>query len=253
MPGYNAQQVLQMISDLKPDVLERFVTGAQNLSAPVPVAAGAPPMTAGEFLNASTKACNCYVIPRISLNEYDKGTLFQTSESLLSLAIQPTMVYLSLDDWTPFVTTHTPAQIEGMFQELYAQGWHGIGVNDCGGVHTTYGYATFADFCIDSSNWMPNGAALSTLKSEPSIKLYLLYIDFPQPMQKFMQLPVDEQASVLANNIGPAQSRQGFVFVYPIVQDFWDSNNQVTSASGPYHGETLYVLMKGLMNQYNTG
>jgi hypothetical protein len=244
-----------MISDLKPDVLERYVTGAQALNTTVPVQPGNPPMTASQFLNASMAACGCYIIPRLSLDEYDKGTLFKTAENLLSLPVYPRIAYLSLDNWAGFNrnSSHTPAIIQSLFKQLYAEGWRGIGVNDCGGFYVDYGYATWADFCISENGWVPNSSQLAQLKSEPNIKLYLLYIDFPNFMQDFVALPVDQQASILANNIAPAQSQQGFMFVYPIVQNFWDSSKETTTQGGPYHGETIYVLMRSLMNQYNPG
>src|SRR5438445_160338 len=76
----------------------------------VPVASGSPPMTVGEFLNASMRACNCYIIPGVSLNQYDQGTFFTTARALLALPVYPKMVYLSLDKWHDFSTNHSPDQ-----------------------------------------------------------------------------------------------------------------------------------------------
>lgn len=252
LPNYNAQQVLQMIAQLHPDVLERYISGPQNINAPVPVAAGEPQMTAGEFLNASASACGCYIIPRLTLADYSNGTLLQAAQGYLSLPIFPRLHYLSLDNWGAFAANHTQAQITGMFQELYAQGWWGIGVNDCGGVYTTYGYATWADFCISTNGWVPNSSQLASLGEESNIQLRLLYIDFPNPMAQFMQLPVDQEGSVLSS-VASAQQQEGYLFVYPILQSSWDASARVTSASGPYKGETLFQLMAALMNQYNQG
>src|SRR4029077_527444 len=94
----DAQHVLAEIADLKPDVLERFVSGPQRVDAQVPVAPGTPPMTVGEFLNASTKACGCYIVPRLSLIDYSKGTLFAEAQGLLAFPVSPQMRYLSLDN-----------------------------------------------------------------------------------------------------------------------------------------------------------
>jgi len=208
-------------------------------------------MTVGEFLNASMRACNCYIISGASLNEYDEGTFFATAKSLLSLPIDPPVKYLSLDNWHPFSTNHVSDQVKGMFLQLYAQGWEGIGVNACGGYFSSYGYATFSDICIRTTDWQPDTARLSSIRTEANIKLVFLYIDFPKEMQRFAALSPDQEAQVLTDNIASAQSSDGFYFVYPIVQSFWDSNNQTTSSSGPYRGESIYAAMLQLMQQHN--
>ena len=253
LEGFDAQHVLKEIADLKPDVLERFVSGPQSVDALVPVAPGYPPMTVGQFLNASTKACGCYIIPRLSLYEYDKGTLFTEAQGLLNFPVSPHMRYLSLDNWGPFASNHTPDEVKGMFQRLYSQGWTGIGVNECNGYSPSYGYATFADFCVGATYWRPDRDALASIHTEPNIKLVLLYIDFPQPMTDFSQLQPDREAWILVHRIAPAQSEDGFRFVYPIQQDFWDSASRLTSQGGPFRGHSLYGVMKGLMAQYGTG
>jgi hypothetical protein len=70
-------------------------------------------------------------------------------------------------------------------------------------------------------------------------------------MQLFVALSSDQEAQILTNNIGPAQSTDGFYFVYPIVQSFWDSNNHTTDPSGQYGGASIYSVMMGMMQQYN--
>jgi hypothetical protein len=253
LEGSDAQHVLSQIADLKPDVLERFLTGPQNVDALVPVAPGSPPMTAGEFLNLSMKACSCYIIPRLSLFDYDSGKLFDEAKSLITLPISPKMQYLSLDEWGTFSQNHTPDEIKGMFQQLYSQGWAGIGVNECNGYSPSYGYATFSDFCVAASDWRPNARVLSSIMTEPNIELALLYIDFPQPMLNFSTLQPDEEAKMLAQRIAPAQSAGGFFFVYPIAQDFWNSSARLTSPTSPFKGHSLYYVMKGLMARYDSG
>jgi hypothetical protein len=253
LDAVNAQQVLGNVTAMKPDVLERFVSGPQRADAQVPVAPGSPPMTVGEFLNASTKACGCYIIPRLSLTDYDRGTLFTEAQSLLAFPVSPQMRYLSLDNWGPFASAHTAAQIKGMFQQLYSQGWTGVGVNECAGYQQSYGYATFADFCVSSDSWKAIAGQLAQIRNESNIGLRLLYIDFPQPMLNFSALSPDEQAKVLNHNIAPAQAKGGFFFVYPIMQDFWNCSTRVTSAGGNFHGQSLYDLMKGLIARYNRG
>jgi hypothetical protein len=253
LDAVNAQQVLGNVTGLKPDVLERFVSGPQRVDAQVPVAAGTPPMTVGEFLNASTKACACYIIPRLSLSDYGKGTLFTEAQGLLTFPVSPQMRYLSLDNWGPFASGHTSDEVKGMFRQLYSQGWLGIGVNECDGYSQSYGYATFADFCVGTSYWRPDRNALASIHTEPNIKLVLLYIDFPQQMTDFSALQPDREAEILAHRIAPAQSADGFVFVYPMQQDSWNSATRLTSVGGPFKGQSLYDVMKGLMARYDTG
>src|SRR5216683_1448092 len=96
-------------------------------------------------------------------------------------------------------------------------------------------------------SWTPRS---SSIRSEPNIKLVLLYIDFPREVKELMALSPDQEAQILTDNIAPAQSTDGFFFVYPIVQSFWDSNTQITSSSRPYQGESIYTLMLQLMQQY---
>jgi hypothetical protein len=72
-------------------------------------------------------------------------------------------------------------------------------------------------------------------------------------MTDFSVLQPDKEAMILAHKIAPAQSADGFLFVYPIQQDFWNSATRLTSQGGPFKGQSLYDVMKGLMAQYNTG
>jgi len=259
LPKYNAQQIIQMISTLKPDVLERYVSDNIQPNALVPVAKGSQQMTVAQFLNASMSACaaeNCYIIPRLGLGLYDKGKLFSTSEALLSMPVYPKMRLVSLDDWANFSTTHTPQQIISMFQQLYAQGWSGIGVNDCGGYFTAYGYASWADFGIHTkpgrSIWTPALSTLTLIQSDHSIKRALLYIDFNSQMLPFNNtLTPDQEAAVLAYNLTATQATFGITFVYPILQDFWNSFQHVTSQNSPWKGASLFTVQDELIAQYN--
>jgi hypothetical protein len=190
-------------------------------------------MTVAQFLNASMRRCaskDCHIIPRLSLDEYDKGTLFSTSKNLLSAPISPKLTLLSLDNWSNFSATHNTSTIRDVFQSLYSEGWKGIGVNDCGGYSTSYGYATWADFCVNTRTWLPNLNQLNKIRSEPNIKVYFLYIDFQKQMLDFVKLPPNQEASVFKNIIS-LQSTYGYHYVYPVFQGdpasptyFWNSN-----------------------------
>jgi hypothetical protein len=52
-PEYTAEDILEMIEGLQPQVLERCFTGVQHPEAKVPVRPGRPAMSAIKFLDAS--------------------------------------------------------------------------------------------------------------------------------------------------------------------------------------------------------
>lgn len=244
---YNAQQILAMIEDFKPSVLERYTDGHLEPNAFVPVAKGEPPMTVLEFLNASIKAGapDCIITPRVSLWEYDKGTLFQTAQSLYDLPLVRPMRIISLDNWAAFAKEHSKKQIVDMFKKLKAQGWHHIAVNMIGGPRDPLGYASIAEFGINRElNFAPNFDKLERLKSFGTISKHLLYIDFPLQTADFMELAPDRRADILTKSIGGQQKAKGFTFVWPILQGKWDSTKVTTSPNGKYKGKSLYEIMK---------
>lgn len=245
---YNANQVLAWLSALpKGSVLERYFTGLQVPGASVPVCSSCAPMNVAQFLNASAQACSCIIVPRLTLEDYDLGSLFSISENYLSLPIFPKLQYLSLDNWGEFNTNHTKTQIIQMFQQLYAQGWKEIGINDCPQTfYSTFGYATFADFCVSpSNNFQPDLSQMQTVeKNESQIKTFLLYIDFPKLAQEFTAQSTKAQFSELTQ-IAESQTSEGFHFVYVFDQGFWDSN---TITNGTM---TEFQLENILINKYD--
>ncbi|MCK5219923.1 hypothetical protein KAR10_10375, partial [bacterium] len=244
---YNAHQILAMIEDFRPSVLERYTDGRLDADALVPVAKGKPPMTVLQFLNASIKAGapDCQITPRVSLWEYDKGTLFQTAQSLYDLPLIRPMRIISLDNWSAFAREHSKKQVREMFEKLKAQGWRQIAVNMVGGLRDPLGYAAIAEFGIKKDlNFAPDFDKLERMKALGTIKKHLLYIDFPLQTADFMELPPDKRADILTKSYGDRQKTEGFTFVWPIVQGKWDSKKVKTSQQGPYKGKTLYEVMK---------
>ena len=249
---YNAQQILAMIADWKPNVLERYTDGRLDAEAPTPVAAGQPPMNVRQFLNASMRAGapGCIITPRLTLDEYDKGSLFTTAQNLYDFPIDPPMRILSLDNWSDFSRSHTPEQIREMFQKLKAQGWQRFAVNMVGGLGDPQGFAAIAEFGIKRElGFAPNLDALQRMKADPSIRKRLLYIDFPKQVGDFMKLSPDERAQALVDKIAAVQQKEGFTFVWPILQGAWDSTQIYTSRDGPYGGASLYEVMKTAMRK----
>jgi hypothetical protein len=246
--GYTAQDILAMIAALKPNVLERYTDGRLDRNTLVPVAKGGPPMDVVQFLNASMNAGapGCVIMPRVSLNEYHKGTLFETAQSLYNFPINPPMRLLGLDNWGNLNKTGLSRNaIRAMLEKLKAQGWSNIAVNMVGGVYDPLGFASIADFGINKKNFAPDFNALAKIKQLSAIKKDLLYVDFPGQIKAFTHtFTPDEQAKQLVNVLGAQQKARGYTFVWPILQGKWDSRKTVTSANGLYKGATLYDVMK---------
>lgn len=59
-----------------------------------------------------------------------------------------------------------------------------------------------------------------------------------------MKLAPDQQADVLTKVIQPAEKREDFTFVYPILFDSWDAKRQVTSKTGSYRGSSIYEVIR---------
>ncbi|MCX7013664.1 MAG: hypothetical protein NTW86_14095 [Candidatus Sumerlaeota bacterium] len=246
---YNAQQILSLIAELKPNVLERYTDGRLDPTALVPVAEGQPPMTVVEFLNASMRggAPGCVITPRLSLNEYDMGTFFDTAQSLYGFPVDPPMRILSLDNWKPFAPSHTPEQVRDMFLRLREQGWRRIAVNLVGGIYDPQGFASIVEVGVKKQEgFAPDREKLKALGAVPGVEKRLLYIDFPGQTNEFMKLDPDERARKL-EEIAAAQEREGYTFVWPILQGAWDSARVFTSPSGPYRGQSLYDVMKAAL------
>lgn len=251
--NYNAQQILTLITDLKPNVLERYTDGRLDPEAPVPVALGQAPMNVRKFLDASMRAGapGCIITPRLTLEEYDKGTLFSTAQNLYDFPISPPMRILSLDNWSAFSDSHTPEQIRELFTKLKAQGWQYFAVNMVGGLRSSQGFAAIAEFGIKRElGFTPNLDKLQRMKADPAIKKHLLYIDFPSQARDFMKLTPDERADTLVNKIAAVQQKEGFTFVWPILQGEWDSTRISTTRDGRYSGSSLFEVMKKAVSKY---
>lgn len=250
--GYTAQDILDIIADLKPNVLERYTDGRLDPGLLVPVADGHPPMTVVEFLTASMRsgAPGCIIIPRLSLHEYSKGTLFETARNLYDFPIDPPMRILSLDNWGDINKQGlSQEEIRSIFEKLEAQGWSHIAVNMVGGVHDPQGFTSMTEFGVKrDEKFAPDLAKLEKIKQLDYVQKHLLYIDFPAQTKEYEQaFSPDERAAHLINVLGGQQMRYGYTFVWPVLQGAWDSTQVVTSQNGPYKGATLYEVMKQAM------
>jgi hypothetical protein len=250
---YTAEDIIGMIEQLKPQVLERYFTGAQNPLANVPVKEGAAPMTVQEFLDASIDAGapGCIIIPKLNLTWISWGKekyFWKAAENNYKLPLKRPIRIINLDNWKLFLEKHGQEKAKTLLNRLREIGYEQIGVNMAGGYRDGFGFFSFADFLIDSKKWEIRTSTLEKLKNDPFIDQYFLYIDYPGQMKELMGLPVDKQAGVFTKLIRNAQREMGFRFVYPVLFDDWDSNKQFTSSTGEYKGVSMFEVIKGEIN-----
>ncbi|MEX0321720.1 MAG: hypothetical protein AB3N63_06135 [Puniceicoccaceae bacterium] len=248
-PEYTAEDILEMIESLKPQVLERYITGKQDMDALVPVRKGSKPMTVKQFLNASMKAAapGCIIIPKLNLTWFSWGKekyFWEAAENNYNLSLERPIRIINLDNWKAFIDTHGEAKLKGVLTRLKQIGYETIGVNMTGGYRPGFGMVSFADFAINANDWTIRTSTLDKLKADPDINQYYLYIDYPGQMDKFMELTPDQQADVITKVIEPAAEKLGFTFVYPVLFDRWDASNHVTNKSGPYNGASIFEVIQ---------
>jgi hypothetical protein len=246
---YTAQDILKIISNLKPDGLERFITGKQDPNKEVPVDEGEAPMTVLEFLNAAIEAgsSDCIIIPKLNL-KWNEEYFFEAAQNLYDLPLKKPIRNINLDCWPDYWQNHDENSIKQMLQKLKDIGFEVIGINMTGGYHEAYGYADYMDFNINTNTWTVNTNTLDKLKADTSLSKYFMYIDYPGAMSRFeANNSVDEQADILKYNIFPYQEIDRFTFVYPILQDDWDATQVFTSSTGSYAGISIFEVIKNLI------
>lgn len=257
---YTAQDVLEMIEQMKPHRLERFLTGYYDPDYQVPVRAGEPPMTLAEFLNAACKAGaeGCDLAPKLDLNWLAEGKekankfFWDSAQKLYDMQLDQPIRCINLDCWDAYVTKICPSSAERskMFKRLREIGYEEIGVNMTGHVNDNDPEIDYVVFTLKKDIWEPNTVALNRVKSWTNIKKIFMYIDYPEPFTSFFtNTPVDIQADVYTKNIYPKQSVLGFTYAWPILQGAWDSTAYKTSEDGPYEGKSIYELFLELMHK----
>jgi len=254
-----------MISDLKPTTLNRYISGPQSAQQNVPVASGQPMMTVAQFLQASLNACkspnSTTMFQRLSLEYYDQGTFFQYAQNIYNICqgLSPAQTLLSLDNSIPFLSKHTINDLTNVANQLYAMGWKGLAIGACGVTNLPNGSSTFDQICVNPPNWQPDLSTMASIQqSQPSVKEFEAQIDPPGKLGQFAGLTPDQQATTI-KTLTSQQAASGFHFVYPVIQNYlpiggtlnWDSTKIFTSQSGPFQGQSLYAVMKGLMITYN--
>lgn len=254
---YTAQDILEMIAELKPDCLERFITGYQNPEDLVPVRKGCPPMTVLEFLNAAILAGGegCHIVPKLNLqwlkSERGAAYFWKSAQALYDLPLVRPIRNINLDVWDHYCREihTTQEERDEMFRRLREIGYEEIGVNMTGLYRVNHPEIDYADFNINKTTWQVNESAIRTLRSYPNIRRLYMYIDYPGPMDAFRLNTPDRQAEIYTENIFPRQEELGFSFVYAVIQDSWDAHESVTSAEGPYKGKTMFEITKELLDK----
>ena len=244
--GYTANQILSMISDMRPTMLDRYTSGPQNPSALVPVCSGCSPMTVQQFLQASEDTSSAVIMARLSIWDYDNGTLFNESQGLLSIQVNPPIRILSIDDYNGWIKIHNAMTWTSISQQLLAQGWILLetgGHGDSSGIvptgTTNYGSSSASSpcWCVSPSNgWF----------SKPGIKYVLQSLSFPSDMATLQSMSFDQLKSIFTNLAGN-QTLVGYHMIYFIIQGNWDTTKMVGS-----NGQSLYEVMRNLMATYNS-
>jgi hypothetical protein len=269
---YYAEDVLEWIEELKPDCLERFISGYPGPGTKIPKKDGGY-MPVADFLNAAILAGGegCHICPKLDLqwlrgepgsNSY--RTFWEGAQLLYDMDLVVPIRSVSLDCWNAYreILVEQGHTTEGqqavvmkeMFDRLRAIGFQEIGVNLLGA--TNWGPAPdvldFVNFSIGDpentgmpnlSNAIRNNKAIK--KSPASHDKYLLYIDYPGPVDRFVANHTpDQMADIYINTIWPEQQKQGFVYVYSLSNDGWDPFAHVTDPNGPYGGKNMYDITK---------
>lgn len=248
---YTAQDVLKSIAELRPDCLERFITGKQDPDMLVPVDEGEEPMTVVDFLNAAVKAGSekCIIIPKLNM-KWKADYFFEAAQNLYDLPLEKPIRNINLDCWPDYWKEHSDEEIKAMLKRLKLIGYEVIGINMTGGYHEGYGYVDYMDFNINKDDWTVNTKTLNKLKTDPDLKKFFMYIDYPGAMNAFRaNNSVDEQADIYINNIHPYQVKENFTFVYAIFQDDWDATKAFTSPDGPHQGKSMFDITKELIEK----
>ena len=254
---YNAQDILEMIEDLKPTTLERFFTGCQDMNKQVPVRAGYPPMTIKEFLNKAMElsAPGCEIIPKLNLQwlQNDSDFFWKCAEEIVTYDLIRPIRNINLDCWDVYCKTihTTEAERDAMFARLREIGYTQIGVNFTGLIRN-HKDIDYCDISINKDDWTVHKDNMDKVHGFENIKKVYLYIDYPGMTEMFMAKDPDEQARIYCEEIYPYQRKYNFNFVYAIIQDFWGAGEIQTSKNGRYGGKTMYDISKELLfKSYN--
>ncbi len=243
---HTAQDVLKIIGEIKPDVLNRFITGKKDPQLKVPVAPGQPEMTLAQFLTAAMRAGapGCTIAPKVHLNEiWPDDYRMDAARSLRAMPITPALTMLDLDCW--FKKKSNRVDNKKLLQSFRDMGWRDLTFNP-GPYKSAHGYATCVMTYMSEKSWRVPSRKIEELKKH-GIPVPLLHIDYPYQIKLFRALKPDRQAEIL-QQVQAAQAKEGFRFIYPVLMgEHYDSTRIFTSKNGPYHGASIYEVIKQLI------
>lgn len=244
LKNHSGQDVLNMIEELKPDVLDRFITGKPDLGVEVPMGSGVAPMKLVDYLDAAMKAGapGCFLTPKDHLNDiWSDDYRMEAAQALYDLPVTPRLKTMDLDE---FFTHGTPEEHQQTLEKFKAMGWRYLGYNFAGGPKPAYGLISYAEAGVNKNTWEVNLNALAAMKEE-GIKIRLAHIDYPGAIVEFEKLLPDRQADII-QKIRQEQHQYGFTFIYPILyqRKGYDATKEVTKRNGPYHGATVFQIIK---------
>ena len=242
--GENGQDVLNVIEELKPDVLDRFITDTPpDVNTEVPMSSGAAPMKFGDYLDAAMKAGapGCFLTPKMGLKGRTDDFLLGAAQQLRDLPVTPRLDAMDLDT---YYSQGTPEDHQQMLVKLKAMGWKYLGFNFAGGPKPASGLITYAEAGVSQTTWEVNLKSFDDMKQE-GINIHLAHIDYPNAIIAFKQLSPDRQADII-QHISQEQHQYGFTFIYPVIyaRKGYDATKEVTRSDGPYHGATVFQVIK---------
>ena len=187
--GYNGQDILNMIEELKPDVLSRFSTGMPRLNADIDMGPGAPPMKFADYLTAAMKAGapGCIMTSKVHLdNIWRDEYRMNSSRALRDMPVTPQLTELDLDN---YFTNASEEKQNSFFAELRSMGWQRLVFNFAGREHKEK-KLEFADYGLvpisPRRNWEIGKSILEKVKSRGVRPL--THIDYPLAMGEFKKL-----------------------------------------------------------------
>lgn len=241
-PGHDGQDILHMIKELRPDVLNRFITGKPKTGTKIAMGGGQT-MGFTEYLTEAMRAGapGCYLTPKVHLNkiwtdEYRMGA----AKALRELKVTPRLHALDLDCYFSGGGKDAHKKQLHQFKEM---GWQQLGFNYAGQIPEVFGMASYGMAAVSKHSWKINTGALAKMKKQ-GVKTPLVHIDYPKAIAQFGKLPPDRQADIILKYIAPQQKKLGFRFVYPILYSGYDSTKEITRKNGKYKGASLFELMK---------
>jgi hypothetical protein len=255
--SYSPQDILNIITDLQPTLLERYINGLPNGGSPDYVLPGG--MNIVDFLDSSVKAgaIGCYMTPRLGCeliynNGGDTTAFFDLSSKYLDFPVKAPWREVSVDNFAQ-LSQQYPTMVESVLQELYSQGWNSVGVTDFDSYWKDYGLATFTLVGFDkSNNWQVKAQLINAIReNSPNIKTIIGTIDYPGPTEDLLNIYNNQGGDAVANIIRyifQNQNQYGYIYSPDILMDdsvIWDSMRL------SYSGGTLYDLIRSELEEFD--